>query len=142
MTRRVCIWGVCIRGGSASRRVCMVGQTHPPPGILRVTVNERALRILMECILVVNLIYNYIYKINSWLICNVLTQGLYSPILARGVFMLATLVHLSSIGSYLIALFNTTFSLLNPPTIETELFPTFNIYLILIKKLQKYILKF
>ena len=40
--------------------------------------------------------------------------------------MLATLVHLSSIGSYLIALFSTTFSLLNPPKIETE---TLNSYL-------------
>ena len=39
--------------------------------------------------------------------------------------MLATLVHLSSIGSYLIALFNTTFSLLNPPTIETETLNSF-----------------
>ena len=40
---------------------------------------------------------------------------LYLPILALGVFILATLVHLSSIGSYLITLFNTTLSLLNPP---------------------------
>ena len=44
--RRVCIVGACIVGG--------VRGTHAPSPhqILRDTVNERALRILLECILV------------------------------------------------------------------------------------------
>ena len=50
--------GICIQRGSASR-VCIrgVGQTPPSPRILRDTVNERAVRILMECILVTHISY-------------------------------------------------------------------------------------
>ena len=70
-TGGVCIWGVCIQrglhggrgvlhlgdihpGGSASREVCIqgVGQTPPPHFVLWETVNEWAVRILLECILV------------------------------------------------------------------------------------------
>ena len=58
---RVCLWGACMlpRGGvSASRGACMLprgggglGGVH---GIRQDTVNERAVRILLECILVGN----------------------------------------------------------------------------------------
>ena len=53
-SRRVCIWGVCIHGGSGSASCGgggEVGQTSLPQ-IPRDTVNERAVRILLECILV------------------------------------------------------------------------------------------
>ena len=44
------VHGGCLHpgGGSASRG----GWADPPPRILRDTVNERAVRILLECILV------------------------------------------------------------------------------------------
>ena len=38
--------------GSASRGVCMQGVGRPPYWMLRDTVNERAVHILLECILV------------------------------------------------------------------------------------------
>ena len=53
--------GVYIRAGSASREVCIQGDLHPeglgrtpppPHRILRDTVKERAVRIQLECILV------------------------------------------------------------------------------------------
>ena len=54
--------GVCVAGGHAWRGVCVAGGMHgkgvawharpPPIPILRDVVNERAVRILLECILV------------------------------------------------------------------------------------------
>ena len=51
--------GLTPGGRSASRRVCLQGGLHlggwaDPPWILRDTVNERAVRILLQCILVFN----------------------------------------------------------------------------------------
>ena len=62
-------WGACVAGGMHGGGVCMAGgvcvarglcMTCTPPGqILRLrnTVNERAVRILLECILVVFLVF-------------------------------------------------------------------------------------
>ena len=48
--------GVRIQGVSASRDgVCIRGLADPPTQILRDTVNERAVRILLECVLLYNL---------------------------------------------------------------------------------------
>ena len=46
--------GICIQRGLHPRGVCIqgFGQTFRPPRILWDTVNERAVRILLECILV------------------------------------------------------------------------------------------
>ena len=55
--RGVCIQGVCIQGGLHPVGVCIEGSwADPPPHhqILCDTVNERPVRILLECILVWN----------------------------------------------------------------------------------------
>ena len=46
--------GVCMAGGMHGRGMCMAGGMcgRAPQQILRNTVNERAIRILLECILV------------------------------------------------------------------------------------------
>ena len=44
-------WGACMAGAYVARGAC-VGQGACPQQILRDTVNERAVRILLECILV------------------------------------------------------------------------------------------
>ena len=52
------VWqGVCVVGGMCSGRACVVGEhvwqgMHTPLQILRYTINERAVSILLECILV------------------------------------------------------------------------------------------
>ena len=53
-SRGVCMAGVCVwQGGMCGRGVYVAcTPTHPPRQILRDIVNERAVRILLECILV------------------------------------------------------------------------------------------
>ena len=55
--RGICILEVCIQGeGSASEAVCIQGAGQIAPkihGILWDTVNEQAVHILLECILVI-----------------------------------------------------------------------------------------
>ena len=47
------VWqGMCVVGGMHGRGACMVGAGEHAWQILRDTVNERAVRILLECILV------------------------------------------------------------------------------------------
>ena len=63
MCGRGCVHGrgACVAGGMHGREVCM------PPQILRDTVNERAVRILLECILVND-------TFDSQLICTISDQ--------------------------------------------------------------------
>ena len=58
MTRAVCLQGVCIEGGLYLGGLPPggLGRTPPPHGILRDMINKRAVRILLECILV----YQYV----------------------------------------------------------------------------------
>ena len=49
----VCVWqGACVAGGACMAGVHAWHACPPPWQILRDTVNERAVRILLECILV------------------------------------------------------------------------------------------
>ena len=50
---RACMAGGCAwQGGHAWQGACVAGEACMPQQILRDTVNERAVRILLECILV------------------------------------------------------------------------------------------
>ena len=62
------VGGACVTGGVHGKGTCIVGgicatyaPLPPPPQALRLryTVNERAVRILLECILVFELTLNY-----------------------------------------------------------------------------------
>ena len=55
----VCGRGACMAGGGMHGRGCMHATPPPPPDTMRYgdTVNERAVRILLECILVTLYIY-------------------------------------------------------------------------------------
>ena len=50
--RGACMVGECVAGGMHDRGACMVGSMHGSGGVCGDMVNERAVRILLECILV------------------------------------------------------------------------------------------
>ena len=81
----MCGRGVCMTGGHAWQGACMAGGGHachafPPLQILRLrhTVNERAVRILLECILVVK------YKLH-WLLLVTSNYVYRNPLIVGGI---------------------------------------------------------